>query len=147
MAMMLGRGDHGDDDDLVASINTTPLVDVMLVLLIIFLITIPVVTHSVAVALPHEVNQPTKTRPQNIIIAVDKDGGMFWNDSRLADTGVLLERLKARAVDQPQPEVHIRADRDVRYEFVGRVVVTCQRAGIGKVAFITEPDRGTAAAP
>lgn len=147
MAMMLGRGDDGEDDDLVASINTTPLVDVMLVLLIIFLITIPVVTHSVAVALPHEVNQPTKTRPQNIIIAVDKDGGMFWNDSRLADAGMLLERLKARAVDQPQPEVHIRADRDVRYEFVGRVVVTCQRAGIGKVAFITEPDRGTAAAP
>jgi biopolymer transport protein ExbD len=117
------------------------------VLLIIFLITIPVVTHTVPVALPNEVNQPTKTKPQNIILAVDKDGNIFWNDSKLADAGMLLQKLKERAVDQPQPEVHIRADRDVRYEFVGRVVVTCQRAGIGKVAFITEPERGTAAAP
>ena len=147
MAMMLGPGDDGEDDELVSSINTTPLVDIMLVLLIIFLITIPVVTHTVAVALPHEVNQPTKTRPQNIIIAVDKEGGIFWNDAKLADAVMLLQKLKERAVDQPQPEVHIRADKDVRYEFVGRVVVSCQRAGIGKVAFITEPDRGTAAGP
>jgi biopolymer transport protein ExbD len=146
MAMMLGSGDGGDDDELVSTINTTPLVDIMLVLLIIFLITIPVVTHTVPVALPNEVNQPTKTRPQNIILAVDKEGTIFWNDSKLADAGMLLQRLKERAVDQPQPEVHIRADKDVRYEFVGRVVATCQRAGIGKVAFITEPER-TAATP
>jgi len=116
----------------------------MLVLLIIFLITIPVVTHTVPVALPHEVNQPTKTKPQNIIIALDRDGDMFWNDSRLADIDGLVRRLKERAVDQPQPEVHIRADKDARYAFVGRVVVACQRAGIAKVAFITEPDHGTA---
>jgi biopolymer transport protein ExbD len=146
MAMLLGSGDDGDDE-LVSTINTTPLVDIMLVLLIIFLITIPVVTHTVPVALPNEVNQPTKTRPQNIILAVDKDGSIFWNDSKLADAGMLLQKLKERAVDQPQPEVHIRADRDVRYEFVGRVVVTCQRAGIGKVAFITEPERRTAPLP
>jgi biopolymer transport protein ExbD len=145
MAMLLGSGDDGGDE-LVSTINTTPLVDIMLVLLIIFLITIPVVTHTVPVALPNEVNQPTKTKPQNIILAVDKDGNIFWNDSKLADAGMLLQKLKERAVDQPQPEVHIRADRDVRYEFVGRVVVTCQRAGIGKVAFITEPERRTAAA-
>jgi biopolymer transport protein ExbD len=144
MAPMLFPGDDGEEG-LVSSINTTPLVDVMLVLLIIFLITIPVVTHSVPVALPHEVNQPTKTKPQNIVIAIDKEGGMFWNDKKLADAGVLLDRLKQRAVEQPQPEVHIRADRDVRYEFVGRVVVTCQRAGIAKVAFITEPDHGVTA--
>jgi biopolymer transport protein ExbD len=144
MAMMF-RPDDGDDETLVSSINTTPLVDVMLVLLIIFLITIPVVTHSAAVALPHEVNQPTRTRPQNIVISVDKDGNLYWNAGKLADAGMLLDRLKQRAVEQPQPEVHIRADKDVRYAFVGRVVVACQRAGIAKVAFITEPDHGAAA--
>jgi biopolymer transport protein ExbD len=144
MAMTF-RPDGDDDETLVSSINTTPLVDVMLVLLIIFLITIPVVTHSAPVALPHEVNQPTRTRPQNIVITVDKDGNLYWNAGKLADAGTLLERLKQRSVEQPQPEVHIRADKDVRYAFVGRVVVTCQRAGIGKVAFIIEPDHGTAA--
>jgi biopolymer transport protein ExbD len=133
-----------EEEELVSSINTTPLVDVMLVLLIIFLITIPVVRQSVAVALPHEVNQPTTTRPQNIIIAIDKDGAMFWNDRPVADAGDLLERLKQRATEQPQPEVHIRADKEARYEFVGRVVVACQRAAIAKVAFIMQPDHGAA---
>ena len=116
----------------------------MLVLLIIFLITIPVVTHTVPVALPHEVNQPTATKPDNIVIAVNKDGDIYWNDAKLAGFDILLAKLKERAVDVPQPEVHIRADRDVRYEFVGRVVVERQRAGIAKVAFIIEPDRGSA---
>ena len=139
------RGDT-EDDALTASINTTPLVDIMLVLLIIFLITVPVVTHTVPVALPHEVNQPTVTKPENINIAVDRDGNFYWNAARLADNAALLDRLKQRAGDNPQPEVHIRADKDVRYEFVGRVVVDCQRAGITKVAFITEPDRGSAIA-
>jgi biopolymer transport protein ExbD len=122
-------------------------VDVMLVLLIIFLITVPVVTHTVPVALPHEVNQPTVTKPENINIAVDRDGNLYWNDLKLADNAALLDRLKQRAGDNPQPEVHIRADKDVRYEFVGRVIVDCQRAGVAKVAFITEPDRGSAVAP
>ena len=143
--MAMNVGSDSGEDEVTSSINTTPLVDVMLVLLIIFLITIPVVTHSVPVVLPHEVNQPTKTKPQNIVIAIDKEGGMFWNDKKLADAGVLLDGLKQRAVEQPQPEVHIRADRDVRYEFVGRVVFTCQRAGIAKVAFITEPAHGVTA--
>jgi biopolymer transport protein ExbD len=139
---------HSDssEDALAASINTTPLVDIMLVLLIIFLITVPVVTHSVPVALPHEVNQPTVTKPENINIAVDREGNLYWNDAKLADNAALLDRLKRRAGDAPQPEVHIRADKDVRYEFVGRVVVDCQRAGIAKVAFITEPERGSAVA-
>jgi biopolymer transport protein ExbD len=145
MAMSMGLREDGDADALSASINTTPLVDVMLVLLIIFLITIPVVTHTVPVALPREVNQPTTTKPQNIVIAVDKDGNLYWNDARIPDNKTLLEKLEARSVDRPQPEVHIRADRDVRYEFVGRVVVDCERAGIGKVAFITEPVRGAGA--
>lgn len=146
MAMNMGLRDDSGEDALTASINTTPLVDIMLVLLIIFLITIPVVTHTIPVALPHEVNQPTKTKPENIVIAIDRDGAAYWNDAKLADNGALLAKLKDRAVDNPQPEVHIRADKDVRYEFVGRVVVDCQRAGIGKVAFITEPDRGSAVA-
>jgi biopolymer transport protein ExbD len=145
MAMM-GLRDEGEEDAFAASINTTPLVDIMLVLLIIFLITVPVVTHSVPVALPHETNQPTQTRPDNIVIAVDKDGNVYWNDAKVADNTTLLNALKSRAVDVPQPEVHIRADKDARYEFVGRVVVDCERAGIAKVAFITEPEHGSAAA-
>ena len=145
MARMIGTVRRGfaaaeDEEALVATINTTPLVDVMLVLLIIFLITIPVVTHSVPIALPQERNQPTRTRPQTIVIAIDRSGDLFWNDGRLRDAGALLAMLKRRAVEQPQPEVHIRADRDVRYDFVGRVVVACQRAGIAKIAFITEPE-------
>ncbi len=143
MAGHIGLRSEEDDDALTASINTTPLVDIMLVLLIIFLITIPVVTHTVPVALPNEVNQPTQTKPENIVIAVDKDGNIYWNDGKLASNDVLFAKLKERAVDIPQPEVHIRADKDARYEFVGRVVVDCQRAGIAKLAFITEPDRGS----
>jgi biopolymer transport protein ExbD len=145
MAINLGPA-GGDEDALVASINTTPLVDIMLVLLIIFLITVPVVTHTVPLALPREVNQPTKTRPDNITLAVDASGTVYWNEARIADDATLLQRLKERATANPQPEVHIRADKDVRYEFVGRIVVDCQRAGIAKVAFIVEPDRGAAAA-
>jgi biopolymer transport protein ExbD len=143
---IIGLRDDDGEGALTAAINTTPLVDIMLVLLIIFLITVPVVTHSVPVALPHEVNQPTVTKPDNINIAVDRDGNLYWNDARLADNAALLARLKDSAGASPQPEVHIRADKDVRYEFVGRVVVDCQRAGIAKVAFITEPDRGSAVA-
>jgi biopolymer transport protein ExbD len=146
MAMIGLRRDEGEEDTFAASINTTPLVDIMLVLLIIFLITVPVVTHSIPVALPHETNQPTQTKPNNIVIAVDKDGNVYWNDAKVADNTTLLNALKTRSVDVPQPEVHIRADKDARYEFVGRVVVDCERAGIAKVAFITEPDRGSAVA-
>ena len=140
------RDDSDDEAGLTASINTTPLVDIMLVLLIIFLITVPVVTHTVPVALPRETNQPTQTKPEDITIAVDKDGNVYWNDAKVADNDVLLNALKSRSVDVPQPEVHIRADKDARYEFVGRVVVDCQRAGIAKVAFITEPEHGSAVA-
>ena len=138
MAMNVGAIES-TDDELVASINTTPLVDVMLVLLIIFLITIPVVIQSVPVALPKERNQPNQTKPENIIIAVNKDGDVFWNNQLIADEGKFLDRLKEIAVRKPQPEIHIRGDRDARYEFVGRVVYACQRAGIQKVGFITEP--------
>ena len=137
MAMSMGSPDGGDDD-VIASINTTPLVDVMLVLLIIFLITIPVVTHTVPVKLPSEINQPYKTKPENINIAIDRDGQAFWNE-RPVDQKELLSRLKTVSVQKPQPEVHIRGDQNVRYEFVGKVILTAQRAGIAKVGFITEP--------
>ena len=135
MAMTVGQD---TDDDLNSQINTTPLVDVMLVLLIIFLITIPVVVQNVTLDLPRERNLPTQTKPENIVIAVDRDGNVFWNN-QFVDDAQLLRRLKEIAVTKPQPEVHIRGDREGRYEFVGRVVYNCQRAGILKIGFITEP--------
>src|SRR3989337_1843328 len=118
--MSMSLGNVEGDDDFVSEINTTPLVDVMLVLLIIFLITIPVVIHNIALELPKERNLPTQTRPENIVIAVDRDGNVFWNN-QFVDDGQLFARLKEIAVEQPQPEVHIRGDREARYEFVGRV--------------------------
>ena len=144
MAMNLANAD-GDEDEMNATINTTPLVDVMLVLLIIFLITVPVVTASVPLDLPKERNLPTQTKPENIVIAVNRDGEVFWGMERVPDNETLVERLKVEALKVPQPEVHIRGDGQVRYESVGRVVVAAQRAGIYKVGFITEPPAGTAA--
>ena len=140
MAMMVGS--PGDEDEVVSTINTTPLVDVMLVLLIIFLITIPVVIQNTRVELPKETNQPTQTKPENIVIAVNRDGEVHWGMERLPDIETLVTRLKLEAVKEPQPEVHIRGDGEVRYESVGRVVVACQRAGIMKVGFISEPPAG-----
>jgi biopolymer transport protein ExbD len=141
MAMNIASED-GDEEELNSTINTTPLVDVMLVLLIIFLITIPVVTQSIKLELPKERNVPTQTKPENIVIAVNRDGEVHWGMERLPDIETLVTRLKLEAVKEPQPEVHIRGDGEVRYESVGRVVVACQRAGIMKVGFITEPPPG-----
>jgi len=141
MAMNLASAD-GDEDEMNSTINTTPLVDVMLVLLIIFLITIPVVTQSIQMQLPKERNLPTQTKPENIVISVNRDGEWFWGMERVADIETLVAKLKVQAVKEPQPEVHIRGDGEVRYESVGRVVVACQRAGIQKVGFITEPPPG-----
>ena len=128
-----------DEEKAMSEINTTPLVDVMLVLLIVFMITIPVITHTVPVELPKVRNEATKTAPENINISVNKDGQMYWGQSLVPDTNALLERLKTAAVLKPQPEVHVRADQQTRYEYVGRVILTAQRAGIQKVGFITEP--------
>jgi biopolymer transport protein ExbD len=139
MAMSVGGGEEGG---MMAEINTTPLVDVMLVLLIIFLITVPVITKTINLQLPHAVNIPTETKPENITIAIDPNGRYYWNDKSVPDQDTMLERLKTIAVMKPQPEVHVRADKNVRYEYVGRLVVLTQRAGILKVGFITEPDRG-----
>ena len=142
MSMNVGTADGDDDEEMNSTINTTPLVDVMLVLLIIFMITIPVVTQSIKLELPKERNVPTQTKPENIVIAVNRDGEVHWNMERLPDIETLVNRLKLVAVKEPQPEVHIRGDGEVRYEAVGRVVVACQRAGILKVGFITEPPAG-----
>ena len=141
MGMNIGSG-GGDEDEVVSAINTTPLVDVMLVLLIIFLITIPVVTQTIKLELPKEKNIPLQTKPENIVLAVNRDGEMYWGTERLPDIETLVTRLKIESVKEPQPEVHIRGDSEVRYEAVGRVVVACQRAGIFKVGFITEPPAG-----
>jgi biopolymer transport protein ExbD len=141
MAMNLASAD-GDEDEMNSTINTTPLVDVMLVLLIIFLITIPVVTQSIQMELPKERNLPTQTKPENIVIQVNRDGDIYWGMERLPDTETLVTRLKTQSVKEPQPEVHIRGDSEVRYESIGRVIVACQRAGILKVGFITEPPPG-----
>lgn len=138
MAMNVGPG-NGDEDEVVSAINTTPLVDVMLVLLIIFLITIPVVTTSIPVRLPKEVNEVRETRPEDISISVDVAGRIYWNDLEIRSTAALVERLKKIAVLTPQPAVHIRGDGGANYEAVGRIVYACQRAGIARVGFITEP--------
>jgi biopolymer transport protein ExbD len=141
MSVTTGGG-PADDEKPMSEINTTPLVDVMLVLLILFLITIPVITQSVKVDLPKAANIPTQTKPENINIAVDRDGNIFWNTAMVPNQEALLERIKQIAVMDPQPEVHVRGDRATPYEYVGRVIVICQRGGIQKVGFITEPDRG-----
>jgi biopolymer transport protein ExbD len=137
--MGMNVGSAGDEDEVVSAINTTPLVDVMLVLLIIFLITIPVVTQTVPVKLPSEDNIALQTKPENVEIAVNKDGDIFWNARLVADNNALFEKLKEIAVLDPQPEVHIRGDQNARYESIGRVMFQCQRAAIQKVSFITEP--------
>jgi biopolymer transport protein ExbD len=130
------------EDKPMSEINTTPLVDVMLVMLIIFLITIPVITQSVKVDLPKAANIPTQTKPENINIAVDAEGNIYWNTSLVPTQEALLDRLKSIAVLDPQPEVHVRGDRATAYEHIGRVMVQAQRSGIMKIGFITEPDRG-----
>ena len=138
MSMTVGAADE-DEDAMNAAINTTPLVDIMLVLLIIFLITTPVITQSVKLELPKERNVPTQTKPENILLAVSKDGDVYWNARRMPDTESVVAALKKESIKDPQPEVHIRGDQDARYESIGRLVVACQRAGIAKVGFITEP--------
>ncbi|MDN2702467.1 biopolymer transporter ExbD [Janthinobacterium sp. SUN100] len=142
MSMSVGS-DSGDEDQVMSEINTTPLVDIMLVLLIIFLITSPVVLKLQKIDLPIEANQALQTKPENVNIVVNKDGEIYLGQTRLRDTNELFDYLKVEAVKVPQPEVHVRGDQETRYESIGRVIYTTQRAGIQKVGFITEPpDKG-----
>lgn len=135
MAMNVGQE---DDDEVISAINTTPLVDVMLVLLIIFLITIPTITHTIQVQLPKELVQPMQTEAKAVEVAVNKKGDVFWGTT-LVDGPTLLARLKQISTQTPQPDVHVRGDQSTPYEYIGRVVTACERAGIAKVSFITEP--------
>ena len=130
---------QADEDPLLAQINTTPLVDVMLVLLIIFLITVPVVNSSIVVSLPRESNQIQEERTENVIITVDAAGAVYWADTRLPDQKTLIELLNKVSVMTPQPEVHIRADARTDYAAVAKVVLACQQAGIARIGFLTEP--------
>jgi biopolymer transport protein ExbD len=136
--MNIGAADA--EDEVNSTINTTPLVDIMLVLLIIFLVTIPVIIKSVNINLPVASNIVTVTKPENIVIAVDKAGNFYWNDAPVASTAELFDKLKDEAIKVPQPEVHIRGDIEARFENVGRVLITLQRAAILKVGFITNPE-------
>lgn len=140
MAMNVGTED--DDDEVMSTINTTPLVDVMLVLLIIFLITIPVAIQTVPVELPKVSNDINQTEPENITIAVDVDGNYYWNALRMPTREAMFDRLTETAQIEPQPEIQVRGDEAVRFEAVGRLIFDIQRAGIHRVGFITEPVQG-----
>ena len=131
-----------EETPLNSSINTTPLVDIMLVMLIIFLITVPVVVGTVEVELPEERNQAVITKPENVNLSVDTQGNVYWNQYRLADEEELMSRLRQAAVIVPQPEVHIRGDQETEYHNVGRVVEAAQKAGIAKIGFITKKPGG-----
>ncbi|MBO6037421.1 MAG: biopolymer transporter ExbD [Acetobacter sp.] len=134
--------DNNDGDEVVSAINVTPLVDIMLVLLIIFLITIPVAIHTVKVNLPRDVNQPTKTKLRNVVIAVTPDGHIWWNQTMVQGQAQLEGLLEKVALIRPQPQIQIRGDKDAKYESVGQIVAACQQAGIYKLNFITEKPKG-----
>lgn len=138
MAMSVGKDES--DDASISDINTTPLVDVMLVLLIIFLITVPVIKNFAVTNIPKAMNIPTQTKPENITIQVDKSGRVYWNTGLMPDRDVFFQRIVGEARKSPQPEFHIRADKEARWENIGRVIYNLQRGGIVKVGFITEPD-------
>lgn len=121
-----------------SEINVTPFVDVMLVLLIIFIITIPVINHAVKIDLPRATNQPNDSKPQSINVSIDAQGKVFWNQQEV-DDATLDQRISEAALQQPQPELHLRADREVRYERVAQVMAAAQHGGLGKIGFITEP--------
>jgi biopolymer transport protein ExbD len=142
MAMSVGSPDE-EEGSSISEINTTPLVDIMLVLLIIFLITVPVIQKMANVEIPKAVNIPTQTKPENITISVDKNGRIFWNAGPVDDKEDFIRRIVVEARKTPQPEFHIRGDKEARWEGIGRVIYSLQRGGIVKVGFITEPDRGS----
>ncbi|USE82640.1 ExbD/TolR family protein [Acinetobacter tibetensis] len=137
MGMMVSSDDS--EDDVIGTINTTPLVDIMLVLLIIFLITVPVAIHTVPVKLPEEKNTPYANKPENIQLAVNKNGDVFWNEKYIEDKATLMTRLQAEAQKRPQPEVHIRGDQQTHFDAIDQVINATKHAGIGKIAFVTTP--------
>ncbi|PZO11201.1 MAG: biopolymer transporter ExbD [Burkholderiales bacterium] len=131
-------GTQQDSDDMLSEINMIPFIDVMLVLLIIFIITVPVIKHAVNIELPQASMEKVLDKPENIRLSVDADGTYFWNDQRVEDAD-FATRLQAAAAQEPQPELHIRGDKAVRYERVALAMATAQRSGVRKIGFITEP--------
>lgn len=131
-------GTQDTSDEVMSEINMIPFIDVMLVLLIIFIITVPVIQHAVNIDLPQASVEKVQDKPENIRFSVDADGQYFWNDQRLAD-GELAGKLSAAAAQDPQPELHIRGDKAVRYERVALAMAAAQKAGLHKIGFITEP--------
>jgi biopolymer transport protein ExbD len=135
----MAMGSLGDsEDDFNPEINTTPLVDVMLVLLIIFMITIPVMNHAVKIDLPRATNQPNETKPENINLSVDENGAFWWNTEQISQEE-LQARINAAATQDPQPEIHIRGARTVQYEKVAQIMAAVQRAGLRKIGFPLDP--------
>ncbi|AOY00715.1 biopolymer transporter ExbD [Jeongeupia sp. USM3] len=131
-------GSLDDNDDVMSEINMTPLVDVMLVLLIIFIITVPVINHAVKMDLPRAANQPQQVKPENIALSIDATGARFWQGEQI-DEAALEERLKTAAEKKPQPELHLTADRNVRYEVVAQTMAAAQRSGLERIGFVTDP--------
>ena len=131
-------GTQDDTDEVMNEINMTPLVDVMLVLLIIFIITVPIMKHSVNIDLPRATNELQTIKPETVRLSVDADGSYYVNDTKISDDELAL-RLKASAAQNPQPDLHIRGDKAVRYERVAQAMAAAQQAGLRKIGFITEP--------
>ena len=131
-------GTQDDSDAMLSEINMIPFIDVMLVLLIIFIITVPVIKHAVNVELPQASNQKLLDKPENVRLTVDAEGAYYWNDIKVGDSD-LQQRLSAAASQEPQPELHIRGDKAVRYERVAKAMAAAQRAGVRKIGFVTEP--------
>ena len=137
---MMAMGSLSDsDDDFNPEINTTPLVDVMLVLLIIFIMTIPVMNHAVKIELPRATNQPDQVKPESINLSIDAAGKVYWNDE-MVDRNQLQVRIATAAKKEPQPELHLRAERTTEYEKVAQVMAAAQSGGLGKIGFVTDPD-------
>lgn len=137
--MAFGGFNNGDSRPLQSEINMVPLIDVMLVLLIVFMITAPLLTHSVKIDLPQAASQPTQEKPETVSLSINDQGQLFWNNEAL-DDAALPERLKNTAAQQPQPELHLRADRDTRYQKLAEIMSLAREAGIEKMGFITQPD-------
>ena len=131
-------GTQDDSDEMMAEINMIPFIDVMLVLLIIFIITVPVIKHAVNIDLPRASNEKVLDKPENVRLSVDADGVYYWNEARVEDAD-FEQRLASAAAQNPQPELHIRGDKAVRYERVALAMAAAQRAGVRKIGFITEP--------
>lgn len=137
--MAFGGFDQGSERTPTSEINMVPLIDVMLVLLIVFMITAPLLTHSVKIDLPKATSQPDMTKPEKVTLALDADGKLYWNNEPL-ESAALAERLRGAAAQSPQPELHLRADRNTRYQELAEVMSEAREAGIEKMGFITMPE-------